>query len=143
MSKSLKDSTELESKDRVEKLINETELGKTCVDLKEWKKSIKDIPAYLEADMISTFLKMISNPIRLKILLILLERDWACNCEFEYAFDIHQALISHHLKLLRDSNFITFTKTGSWKYYKIRDEIRPYLKGLRAYLMESTQFDQK
>lgn len=143
MSKSIKDSTELESKDRVKKLIDETELGKTCIDLKGWKKSIKDIPAYLEADMISTFLKMISNPIRLKILLILLEREWACNCEFEYAFDIHQALISHHLKLLRDSNFITFTKTGSWKHYKIRDEIRPYLNGLRAYLMDSTQFVQK
>lgn len=143
MSKSGRESIEIGSKDRVEKLIDGTELGKTCSNLEEWKESIKDIPAYKEADLINAFLKIISNPIRLKIILILLEREWACNCEFEYAFNIHQALISHHLKLLRDGNFITFSKTGSWKYYKIRDELRPYLIKLRACLIDSTQFVQE
>ena len=143
MSYSDKDTTDLGSKERVEKLINGTELGKSCSNLKEWQRLIKEIPAFNEADMISTFLKLISNPIRLKILLILLEREWACNCEFEYAFKIHQALISHHLKLLRDNNFITYSKTGSWKYYKIRDEIRPYLKQLRTFLIDCTQYIEK
>ena len=138
MSKSTKDSSEVESKDRVEKLLEKTELGKTCSNLKEWSESIKDIPAYNDADKISSLLKLISNPIRLKIILILLEREWACNCEFEYAFSIHQALISHHLKLLRDGNIITFSKEGSWKYYKIREDVRAYLKKLRTLLIEST-----
>ena len=138
MSKSTKDSSEVESKDRVEKLLEKTELGKTCSNLKEWSESIKDIPAYNDADKISSLLKLISNPIRLKIILILLEREWACNCEFEYAFSIHQALISHHLKLLRDGNIITFSKEGSWKYYKIREDVRAYLKKLRTFLIEST-----
>jgi ArsR family transcriptional regulator len=131
-----------DSKERVEKLIYESELSKTCSNLEGWKNSIANIPAYKDADMISQFLKIISNPIRMKILLILLERDWACNCEFEYAFDIHQALISHHLKLLRDGNLITFSKSGSWKYYKIRDEIRPYLKQLREFLTNGIQYMQ-
>ncbi len=130
----------IDTKERVEKLIEETDLGKTCVDLKEWEKNIVNIPAYKEADTISLFLKMISNPIRLKILLILLERDWACNCEFEYAFDTHQALISHHLKLLRDSKIITYSKSGSWKYYKIRDEIKYYLKQIRELLIDGLQY---
>jgi len=140
MSKSNKDLVDLGSKERVEKLLDETELGKTCSNLKEWSESIKDIPAYKDAEVISSFLKLLSNPIRLKIILILLERDWACNCEFEYAFNIHQALISHHLKLLRDGKIITFSKAGSWNYYKIREEIRPYLKKLRTFLIESVQF---
>ncbi|NHJ33283.1 MAG: helix-turn-helix transcriptional regulator [Asgard group archaeon] len=140
MSKMEKELSELVSKDRVEKLIDETELRKTCSNLKEWNESIKDISAYKDADMISSFLKLFSNPIRLKIILILLEREWACNCEFEYAFNIHQALISHHLKLLRDGKIITYSKTGPWKYYKIRDEIRPYLKKLRTFLIDSTHY---
>ncbi len=140
MSKSDKDSVDLGSKDRVEKLLDETELGKTCSTLEEWNESIKDIPAYMDAEMISSFLKLISNPIRLKIILILLERDWACNCEFDYAFNLHQALISHHLKLLRDGNIIIYNKTSTWNYYKIREEIRPFLKKLRAFLIESTQY---
>jgi ArsR family transcriptional regulator len=66
-------------------------------------------------------------------------REWACNCEFEAAFEIHQALISHHLKLLRDGNIITYTKSGSWKYYKLKDEIRPYLEQMRELVTESVQ----
>jgi ArsR family transcriptional regulator len=130
----------IDTKERVEKLIEETELGRTCVNLKEWKNTIANIPAYKEAEIISTFLKMISNPIRLKIILILLEREWACNCEFEYAFNIHQALISHHLKLLRDSNLITYSKSRSWKYYKIQDEIKSYLKRIRELLEDGIKY---
>lgn len=130
----------IDTKERVEKLIDETELGKLCNNLEEWKKSISNIIAYKDTEVFSSFLRLISNPIRLKILLILLEREWACNCEFEYAFDIHQALISHHLKLLRDGNLITYTKSSSWKYYKIRDEIRPYLKQIRELLVNGIQF---
>jgi ArsR family transcriptional regulator len=143
MSNQDKKVSKIESHLRVEKLIEETDLGKSCSNLAEWKKSITEIHAYNIADSLSDYLKLISNPIRIKIILILLEREWACNCEFEHAFEMHQALISHHLKLLRDGKIITYSKSGSWKYYKIREEIRPFIEQMRDLLVESIQHISK
>ena len=123
------------AKERVEKLIDESELNKLCCNLDEWEKRILKIPGYNESDKIANFLKVIANPIRLNIVLILLERDWACNCEFEHAFKIHQTLISHHLRDLRKAKILSYSKSGQWKFYKLNDDYRPFLLNLRELLL--------
>ena len=123
------------AKERVEKLIDVSELNKFCCDLDEWENRIIKIPGYSESENIANFLKAIANPIRLNIVLILLEREWACNCEFEHAFKIHQTLISYHLRDLRKATIISYTKSGQWKYYKLNDDYRPLLLKLRELLL--------
>ena len=105
MSKGKQTNTDSDQKElvaeRVEKLIEESDLKKLCCSLETWEKNIHEIEGFTHAEKFSQILKLIANPIRLKIILILLGRDWACNCEFEYIFNIQQTLISHHLRNLR------------------------------------------
>lgn len=120
--------------EKIVKLIDESELKASCCSLEGWEERIKKIRAFKEADSFCEVLRVVSNPIRMKILTILLERNWACNCEFEYVLNIHQTLISHHLKILRDSGMATFKQEGLWKLYRIEDKYRPFLEELRELL---------
>lgn len=120
--------------EKIVKLIDGSELKSLCCSLEEWEERIETIRAFKEADSFSEILRVISNPIRLKIIAILLERSWACNCEFEYILKIHQTLISHHLKLLRDSGMVTFKQEGLWKLYRIEEKFRPFLEEFRELL---------
>ena len=120
--------------DRIEKLLDVSEVKASCCSVEDWKDRIDKIYGFKEADSFYEILRVVSNPIRLKILTILLDRNWACNCEFEYVLDIHQTLISHHLKIMRDAKMISFVKDGLWKYYRIEDEFRPFLEEFRELL---------
>ena len=126
------------SKERVQKLIVQTDLSKSCMTFLEWQEFMNKIPLFQESEKISTFLKILSNPIRLGIILILLEREWGCNCEFEYAFEAHQTLISHHLKLLREEKILEYTKSGPWIFYKLTTDAREFFLRFRALFLESS-----
>jgi len=115
----------------LEEIINKIDLKQICCVTQDRKEYLSGIDVFDKADDLSTALKLIANPIRLKILLILLNKEWACNCEFESAFSEHQTLISHHLRNLREGGLITFEKKGKWKFYKIQDEVRPFIEKIR------------
>ncbi|MHA1121248.1 MAG: ArsR/SmtB family transcription factor [Candidatus Heimdallarchaeota archaeon] len=115
----------------LDEIIEKVDLKQICCISLDRKEYLSGIDVFEQADDFSSQLKLIANPIRLKILLILLNKEWACNCEFESAFNEHQTLISHHLRNLREGGLITFQKKGQWKFYKIPDEIRPFLEKVR------------
>ena len=115
----------------LDEIIEKVDLNQICCVSLDRKEYLSGIDVFEKADDFSSQLKLIANPIRLKILLILLNKEWACNCEFESAFNEHQTLISHHLRNLREGGLITFKKKGQWKFYKIPDEIRPFLEKVR------------
>jgi len=58
------------------------------------------------------FLKVISEENRLKILCILRKQE-KCVCEIWQFLDLPQNLISHHLKVLKDSGLIDSRKEGT------------------------------
>ena len=119
----------------LDEMINKIDLKQICCVTQDRKEYLSGIDVFEKADDFSSTLKLIANPIRLKILLILLNKEWACNCEFESAFDEHQTLISHHLRNLREGGLITFKKKGQWKFYKIIDEARSFLEKLRSLIL--------
>ncbi|MFW9922203.1 MAG: ArsR/SmtB family transcription factor [Candidatus Thorarchaeota archaeon] len=123
-----------EQKERIEKLIEETDLKKVCCSANDWVKQMNKVVDESQVDFYSSILRVISNPIRLKILFILMNRDWACNCEFESAFNVHQTLISHHLRNLRNGGFIIYEKRGQWKFYSLTKEARLFLEKLNEIL---------
>jgi ArsR family transcriptional regulator, arsenate/arsenite/antimonite-responsive transcriptional repressor len=45
-----------------------------------------------------------------------------CVCELTAAIDIPQPLLSHHLKILREAEFITQRREGRWNYYALNRE---------------------
>jgi len=62
------------------------------------------------------FLKIISEENRLKILCILRKQE-KCVCEIWQFLDLPQNLISHHLKVLKDSGLIDSRKEGTKVFY--------------------------
>lgn len=115
----------------LDEIINKIDLKQICCVTQDRKEYLSGIDVFEKADDFSAILKLIANPIRLKILLVLLNKEWACNCEFESAFSEHQTLISHHLRNLREGGLIAFEKKGKWKFYKLQEEIRPFIEQIR------------
>ncbi|MGV3001442.1 ArsR/SmtB family transcription factor [Vibrio sp. E150_018] len=66
----------------------------------------------------TTVFKAISNPMRLKILL-LLEDGERCVCDFEHELNLDMSVISRHLKLLNDSNIVSSRREGKRVFYKL------------------------
>ncbi|HTR80152.1 MAG TPA: metalloregulator ArsR/SmtB family transcription factor [Bacteroidota bacterium] len=67
---------------------------------------------------VTTALKALSEEIRIRLLLVLMEKE-ACVCELMATFDMAQSKLSHHLIALRDAGFIKDDKRGKWNYYRI------------------------
>ncbi|HOW85745.1 MAG TPA: metalloregulator ArsR/SmtB family transcription factor [Candidatus Aminicenantes bacterium] len=62
--------------------------------------------------------KALSDPTRLRIFLLLLEKD-LCVCELTYVLDMSQSRVSHQLRLLRDADLVEDKRDGRWIIYTI------------------------
>ena len=65
--------------------------------------------------------RALGDPTRLRILELVAQGE-QCVCELASAIDIPQPLLSHHLKILRQSGFITVRKAGRCNYYAMNRE---------------------
>lgn len=66
-------------------------------------------------------LKALAEPTRLQILEMLANKEM-CVCEIITKLHLSQPAISHHLKILRQANFIIDRKEGKWIFYSIHKE---------------------
>ncbi len=69
-------------------------------------------------DEILTSIKAVSEQIRIRILLLLLDRE-ACVCELMAVFKMPQSKLSHHLIALRDAGLLQDERRGKWNYYRV------------------------
>jgi ArsR family transcriptional regulator len=72
-------------------------------------------------------MKLLSHPLRLRILLMLLNRDH-CVCEFFYVFQEPQNLISYNLKKLRDGGLVGSYYRSNHKIYTLAEGAAPDLR---------------
>lgn len=69
----------------------------------------------------ATQFKALGDPTRLKILEIVAGGE-QCVCDLVEQIDVPQPLLSHHLKILREAQFVTHRKDGRWSYYALDRE---------------------
>ncbi|MFW6136619.1 MAG: ArsR/SmtB family transcription factor [Candidatus Aminicenantaceae bacterium] len=62
--------------------------------------------------------KALSDPTRLRILMLLLQRD-LCVCELVYILKMEQSRISHQLRILRDADLVKDIRDGRWTNYRV------------------------
>lgn len=72
-------------------------------------------------DSVVDFLKIISDPTRMKMLLIL-EHDEVSVNDIAVTMDMTKSAISHQLKLLKDMGYVKGRKEGRQKYYTLYDD---------------------
>ncbi len=66
-------------------------------------------------------LRAASEPLRWRIL-ELLGREELCVCHLVELLDAPQSLVSHHLRVLRESGLVESERFRYWTYYRLRRE---------------------
>ena len=69
------------------------------------------------------FFKCLSDPTRLDILKIILERQNVCVCEITEILQLSQPKISRHLALLRNLSILLVERKGQWVYYRLNPDL--------------------
>ena len=69
----------------------------------------------------SEFLKTLADPVRLKILKLLLLGE-LCVCELISVFHISQPTLSYHLRMLERGGILKSRREGRSRYYSIRND---------------------
>lgn len=62
--------------------------------------------------------KALSDPTRLRILLLLLKRE-LCVCELTFILEMEQSRISHQMRVLRNADLVEDMREGKWIIYRV------------------------
>jgi ArsR family transcriptional regulator len=65
------------------------------------------------------FFKVLSDPTRLRLVVLLAVRGEMCVCEFVEALGEPQYKVSRHLGIMRAENLVEARREGTWIYYKL------------------------
>jgi ArsR family transcriptional regulator len=81
-----------------------------------------------------------ANPIRLRILNLLMEQKEICVCDLCEILGVVQPKVSRHLALLRDAGLVEVRRDGKWKFYSLAEAPtslhRTLLRCVRTCLVE-------
>jgi len=66
--------------------------------------------------------KALSDPIRLRIVLLLQTEGELCVCDLMAVLKLPQSTVSRHLAYLKRSCWLEGRREGVWMYYKLRQE---------------------
>lgn len=73
----------------------------------------------MKLEEISQLFKALSDPTRLRIIYLLLQKDSLCVCELVSSLALSQSTVSRHLAYLKNSNIVDSWREGVWMHYAI------------------------
>ncbi|MEK5077935.1 metalloregulator ArsR/SmtB family transcription factor [Solibacillus sp. FSL W7-1436] len=80
-------------------------------------------------DLLETQLKALADKNRLT-LLACMKKGEVCVCDFVEVLGISQPAVSQQLKKLKDAGIILERKKGTWKYYRIAEQLSPIVEAV-------------
>ena len=87
---------------------------------------------------VAALFKCLSDPIRLRILLLLQAEGELCVCELMAVLKLPQSTVSRHLAYLRRCGWLDDRRDGVWMYYAIARDITPLSTDLLDLLKRHT-----
>jgi DNA-binding transcriptional ArsR family regulator len=106
-----------EAASRMTRLIGDPDKAECKVSkLRSLTNKIDEKEIEVEADIF----KAMSDPCRLKILMLLREGE-LCVCEIMVGLERPQSTTSHHLSILKDAGLIRERKDGRWSRYRLSE----------------------
>jgi len=82
----------------------------------------------MNIESISQTFKALSDPIRLRIVYLLLEKESLCVCEVVETLDLSQSTVSRHLAYLKNSGLVKSWREGIWMHYALQKEVLKIIK---------------
>jgi ArsR family transcriptional regulator len=86
------------------------------------------------------FLKLLSDPTRLRSLMLLQQEGELCVCELTYALGEIQPKISRHLAALRDAGVVLDRREGQWIYYRISPDLPAWALAILESLLNAAPY---
>lgn len=86
----------------------------------ELKHLVTELAIEDEVQKHSRLFKALSDPTRLRILMLLSVREM-CVCEIMVALDLTQPTASHHLGILESVGLVNNRHEGKWVFYSLTD----------------------
>jgi len=80
-------------------------------------------------ERLARLLRGLGDPTRLRILAVLLEREF-CTCEVEARLGLSQSAASRHLVALRDLGLARARRDGAWVRYRLAPDAEPLAAAL-------------
>ena len=90
-------------------------------DAEKIESAKKDIPGTDLIESMSQFFGLLSDPTRLKIVIVLKEKE-LCVHEIAGAIGISISAVSHQLRLLKTAKMVKNRRSGKMIYYSLDDE---------------------
>ncbi len=87
----------------------------------------------MEIASIAERLKALGDVTRLELIVAVAasENSEACVCDLTPATGLTQGTVSHHLKILVDTNLLIRKQRGKWSYYSLTSSAKEILKALK------------
>ncbi len=70
-----------------------------------------------------SFFDALADPIRRRILSLLLLHDERCVCDLNAVLDAPQPKVSRHLAVLREAGLVLTRREGVWMHYRLHPEL--------------------
>lgn len=85
---------------------------------------------------LAAIFKTLSEPVRLRIVYLLLEAGELCVCDLVDTLGLSQSVVSRHLAYLRNNGLVSTRREGVWIHYKITEQC---CEPLFQYILSSGQ----
>lgn len=73
----------------------------------------------MSTESLAALFKTLSEPVRLRIVYLLLETGELCVCDLVETLGLSQSVVSRHLAYLRNNGLVSTRREGVWVYYRI------------------------
>jgi DNA-binding transcriptional ArsR family regulator len=107
-----------------------------CIDAPRAEAIRQTLPRSEKAQRAADRARAFSDPTRLTLATALLEGEELCVCDLSWISERKQALVSHHLRTLRDRGLVRSRRDGKLVMYSLTDEGHMLL---RAVLNDKTE----
>ncbi len=79
---------------------------------------------------------ILSDPTRLRALMLIQAEGEACVCELTFALDESQPKISRHLALMREAGIVKSRREGTWMHYRINPSLPAWSREVIRHVFE-------
>jgi len=93
----------------------------------------------MNTENLAGIFKALSEPIRLRILYLLLEKGELCVCDLMSTLELSQSVTSRHLAYLRNHDIVQSKRAGVWMYYQLTERTQSDLQALSDFIKLSIQ----
>jgi len=73
----------------------------------------------MDTGSLAALFKTLSEPVRLRIVYLLLKEGELCVCDLVETLELSQSVVSRHLAYLRNNGLVSARREGVWVYYRV------------------------